>query len=100
MEEVCALRQQAPVATAAAVLVAVPTVVPTVSEARMGLLEWLALCLDTFDGAGTLVQAAGWLRYLERQFEALMMSSQLRARYVAFQLRVRWASGGRESFQL
>lgn len=53
----------------------------------MGLREWLTLRLDTFDGAGTPVQATDWLSYMRRQFEALEMSSQLRARYVAFQLK-------------
>ena len=53
----------------------------------MGLREWLALRLDTFDGAGTPVQSADWLRFMIRQLEALDMSSQLRARYMAFQLK-------------
>ena len=47
----------------------------------------MSLRLDTFDGAGTPVQAADWLRYMERQFGALEMTSVQKARFVAFQLK-------------
>ena len=72
---------------AAAALVAEPAAVANSPEARMSLREWMLLRLDTFDGAGTPVQAADWLRYMERQFGALEMTSAQKARFVAFQLK-------------
>ena len=47
----------------------------------------MSLRLDVFDRAGTPVQAADWLRYMERQFGALEMTSAQKARFVAFQLK-------------
>ena len=53
----------------------------------MSLREWMSLRLDTFDRAGTPVQAADWLRYMERQFGALEITSAQKAHFVAFQLK-------------
>lgn len=87
------LRQQmqaahpAAVPTAAVVSVAGPVVAAVPPETRISLREWMSLRLDTFDGAGTPVQVADWLRYMERQFDALEMNSVQRVRFVAFQLK-------------
>lgn len=72
---------------AVAALVAELVAVAVPLEARMSLREWMSLRLDTFDGAGTPVQAVDWLRYMERQFGALEMTSAQKARFVAFQLK-------------
>ena len=53
----------------------------------MTLREWMGLRLDPFDGSGTPVQAADWLRYMERRFGALELSSHQRVSFVAFQLK-------------
>ena len=65
--------QAAPPTVAAPVAEPVATTVPP--EARMSLREWMSLRLDTYDGAGTPIQAVDWLRYMERQFGALEMTS-------------------------
>ena len=61
---------------------AAPAVVPIV--VAMGLHQWNALRLDTFDGMGTPVDAANWLRDMGRHFGALGMTSELRAQFMAF----------------
>ena len=89
--EIQQLRQQVqaapPAAPAAPAPVAEPVVAVFPPEARMSLREWSSLRLDTFDGAGTPVHAADWLRHMERQFGALEMTSVQKARFVAFQLK-------------
>ena len=85
---VAAVAAAAPVAVvAAAASVADPMVAAIPPEARMSLREWQSLRLDFFDGAGTPVQAADWLRYIERQFGAMELTSAQKARFVAFQLK-------------
>lgn len=82
------LRRQVQAALpAAAALVTEPAAIAIPPEARMSLREWMSLRVDTFDGAGTPVQAADWLRYMERQFGALEMTSAQKAWFVAFQLK-------------
>ena len=77
--------QHFPAAVPVAAPVAASAVVPVVVS--MGLHQWNALRLDTFDGMGTPVDAANWLRHMERHFGALGMTSELRAQFVAFQLK-------------
>ena len=86
-EEVASAVQvgQVPPATPAAAPLAAPAAVPVVGA--MGLHQWNALRLDTFDGLGTPVDAANWLRHMERHFGALGMTSEMRAQFVAFQLK-------------
>ena len=43
--------------------------------------------LDTFDGLGKPIDAANWLRHMERHFGALGMTSEMKAQFVAFQLK-------------
>ena len=75
----------APPAAPAAAPLAAPAAVPVVNA--MGLHQWNALRLDTFDGLGTPVDAANWLRHIERHLGALGLTSELRIQFVAFQLK-------------
>ena len=77
-EEVASAVQgnQAPPAAPAAAPEMVPAAVPAV--VAMGLHQWNALRLDTFDGLGTPVDAANWLRHIERYLGALGLTSELR----------------------
>ena len=86
-EEVASAVQgnQAPPATPAVAPLAVPAAAPVVNA--MGLHQWNALRLDTFDGLGTPVDAANWLRHIERHLGALGLTSELRVQFVAFQLK-------------
>lgn len=52
-----------------------PVVAPPAPEMLMGLCDWVALRLDTFDVSGMLVKAVDWLRYMKRHFGALELTS-------------------------
>ena len=86
-EEVASAVQgnQAPPAVPAATPLVAPAAVLAV--VAMGLHQWNALRLDTFDGLDTPVDAANWLRHMERHFGVLGMTSEMRAQFVAFQLK-------------
>ena len=53
----------------------------------MTLTKWLDMNLDKFDGSGTPMDAASWLRTMEKYTDALVMTPQDKVKYVAFQLK-------------
>jgi phage-related protein len=53
----------------------------------MTLTKWLDLKLDKFEGSGTPMDAASWLRTMEKYMDALVMTPEDRVVYVAFQLK-------------
>jgi hypothetical protein len=54
---------------------------------NMTLTKWLDMKLDKFDGSGTPMDAASWLHTMEKYMDALMMTVEDMAVYVAFQLK-------------
>uniref|UniRef100_A0ACD5U884 Uncharacterized protein n=1 Tax=Avena sativa TaxID=4498 RepID=A0ACD5U884_AVESA len=55
--------------------------------ANMTLTKWLDMKLDKFDGSGTPMDAASWLRTMEKYMDASLMTPEDRVVYVAFQLK-------------
>uniref|UniRef100_A0ACD6AG25 Uncharacterized protein n=1 Tax=Avena sativa TaxID=4498 RepID=A0ACD6AG25_AVESA len=55
--------------------------------ANMTLTKWLDMKLDKFDGSGTPMDAASWLRTMEKYMDASVMTPEDRVVYVAFQLK-------------
>ncbi|KAK1649408.1 hypothetical protein QYE76_067213 [Lolium multiflorum] len=53
----------------------------------MTLTKWLDMKLDKFDGSGTPMDAASWLRTMEKYMDASVMTLEDRVVYVAFQLK-------------
>jgi hypothetical protein len=53
----------------------------------MTLTKWLDMKLEKFDGSGTPMDPASWLRTMEKYMDALAMTPQDRVIYVAFQLK-------------
>jgi phage-related protein len=53
----------------------------------MTLTKWLDMKLDKFEGSGTPMDAASWLRTMEKYMDALVMTPEDRVVYVAFQLK-------------
>jgi hypothetical protein len=54
---------------------------------NMTLTQWLDMKLDKFDGSGTPMDAASWLRSMEKYMDASVMTQEDRVVYVAFQLK-------------
>ncbi|KAG8083715.1 hypothetical protein GUJ93_ZPchr0016g2527 [Zizania palustris] len=46
------------------------------------LREWISMRLDSFDGAGSPIQAADWLAYIEMQLDAFEVLPRDKIRYV------------------
>ncbi|KAK1663922.1 hypothetical protein QYE76_052081 [Lolium multiflorum] len=53
----------------------------------MTLTKWMDMKLDKFDGSGTPMDAASWLRTMEKYMDASVMTLEDRVVYVAFQLK-------------
>jgi hypothetical protein len=53
----------------------------------MTLTKWLDMKLDKFEGSGTPMDAASWLRTMEKYMDALVMTPEDRVVYVSFQLK-------------
>ncbi|KAK1646969.1 hypothetical protein QYE76_064774 [Lolium multiflorum] len=54
---------------------------------NMTLTQWLDMKLDKFDGSGTPMDAASWLRSMEKYMDASVMTQEDKVVYVAFQLK-------------
>lgn len=54
---------------------------------NMTLTKWLGMKLDKFDGSGSPMDAASWLRTMEKYMDASVMTPEDRIIYVAFQLK-------------
>lgn len=54
---------------------------------NMTLTKWLDMKLEKFDGSGTPMDAASWLRTMEKYMDASLMTLEDRVVYVAFQLK-------------
>ncbi|KAM0844365.1 hypothetical protein ACQ4PT_057105 [Festuca glaucescens] len=54
---------------------------------NMTLTKWLDMKLDKFEGSGTPMDAASWLRTMEKYMDSLVMTPEDRVVYVAFQLK-------------
>jgi hypothetical protein len=62
---------------------AIPTDVPQTALPVSGvsLVKWIGLKLDSFDGSGSLVEAADWLTYVEDKMDVFEVAYGDRVRY-------------------